>query len=44
MKVKKSGENKHIDDSVLYKVFIEAFNAIVEKMTVFEGGKLLLLY
>lgn len=29
VKGKKSSENKHIDDSVLYQAFVSTFNAIV---------------
>lgn len=35
MSVKKSCENKHIDDRVLYKVFVEAFNVMVENKNYF---------
>ncbi|MBC8061330.1 MAG: recombinase family protein [Clostridiaceae bacterium] len=35
VKGKKSCENGHIDDKVLYKVFVEAFNAMVENKEYF---------
>jgi site-specific DNA recombinase len=35
VKGKKSCDNKHIDDSVLYKAFINTFNAMIENMDYF---------
>ena len=35
VKGKKSCDNKHIDDKVLYRVFVEAFNAMVQNKNYF---------